>query len=74
MEVVTHKAEAENLYIKSQYADCNVIHPGNEIFPAFENVIPFQSMTAHMIISLHDFFARRYASSSEKQVNHKKHS
>ena len=72
--MIAHKAEAQDLYVKSKDADCDVIHPRNEIFTTLEDVVFLQPMTAYMIISLHDFFARRYASSSEKQVNHKKHS
>ena len=59
--MIAHKAEAQDLYVKSKYADCDVIHPGNEVLPAFENVVPFQSMTAHVIISLHTFFRMKVA-------------
>ena len=56
MEVITHKTKTQNADIKTQHADCNVIHSKNEILSCFENVILFQSMAADMIIPFHLFY------------------
>lgn len=53
--MVTHEAEAQYADIKTQHADCNIVHPSDKVFPILEDVILLQSVTADMIISFHGF-------------------
>ena len=55
MKVVAHKAKTQDYHIKSQQGDCDIIHSGDKVFPALEDVILLQSMTAYMIIAFHFF-------------------
>lgn len=53
--MVAHKAKAQDYHIKSQQGDRDIVHSGDKVLPALEDVIPLQSMTAYMIIAFHFF-------------------
>ena len=53
--MVTHQTKAQNKHVIPQNADCNIIHSLYKIFPTLKDVIPFQPVTAYVIIPLHVF-------------------